>query len=438
MNKSLRVIKYLGVFVFFIVLFTFICSDILTGDSIWSYGFSHAISKGLVPYLDFNTISTPLYSFLLAIPLLIWDNLFMFVMAHSAFCTLLVYLVNKYSKNGWFLLLVLAFPIFKAFLISYNFLCLVLILLLFILENKEFKYKDFIIGIVLGLLILTKQTVGGISLIFSFILLKDFKRIGKRLVGVCIPGVIFLIYLLITGSFYNFLDLCLFGLFDFNNSNGNFNIISLISYLLLLIVFIAMILKKDIKFGYVVGSFFFVFPLFDMYHFSLFLMIFCLSFIDRFESNKYLGKVSFLVFIVLIGLNILIRSDLERGFLKVDKFECYLLDIPTKNKLEKVIRKYKEYDNAIMVGDLAMISDVSTGRDISYFDVTLKGNYGYDGTNKMIKKFDKLEDIYIFIDVERLEKVKDTTQLDYNLLKHIIKNSKEVDGVSSFKVYYKE
>ena len=32
-------------------------------DEVWCYGFAYNISKGLVPYRDFNMIITPLYSF---------------------------------------------------------------------------------------------------------------------------------------------------------------------------------------------------------------------------------------------------------------------------------------------------------------------------------------------------------------------------------------
>ena len=36
-------------------------------DEIWNYGFSYNIASGLIPYKDFNMITTPLYSMLGAV-----------------------------------------------------------------------------------------------------------------------------------------------------------------------------------------------------------------------------------------------------------------------------------------------------------------------------------------------------------------------------------
>ena len=47
----------------------------------------------------------------------------------------------------------------------------------------------------------------------------------RRGLGALIPGSIFIIYLLCTGSFIDFINLCFGGLLDFGKSNGNlFNI----------------------------------------------------------------------------------------------------------------------------------------------------------------------------------------------------------------------
>ena len=48
-------------------------------DSIWNYGYSYAISRGQVPYRDFSMVSTPLYSFVMAIGLVFWSNNLMFL-----------------------------------------------------------------------------------------------------------------------------------------------------------------------------------------------------------------------------------------------------------------------------------------------------------------------------------------------------------------------
>ena len=85
-----------------------------------------------------------------------------------------------------------------------------------------------------------------------------------------------------------------------------------------------------------------------------------------------------------------------------------------------------------------MIIDIISNRKITYFDITLKGNYGYKGTEKMITKIDNLKDVYFFIDMRSLLECLDKTQLDYKLLTTIIKTSKLVDKVDSYNIYSKE
>lgn len=442
MKKNiLTFFKYLSCFLFFLLLFTVICNDLVPYDFIWNYGFSHAIKIGEIPYLDFNTISTPLYSFIMAFFLLIWDNFLMFLITQSLLCTLFVSLLFKYlNKLAWFILLILSFPLFKAFIGTYNFLVLILILFLFILETK--KKSDLIIGLVLGLLILTKHSIGGVALITNLLFLKDIKRILKRSFGVFLPCLVFLIYLLLTKSLYKFIDLCFIGLFDFQANNGNiFNILGIISIILIILLIIKYFKTKDIKISYVIASYFLAFPLFDFYHFSMFLAIFILYFIkDIKESAAYLEKISIIILIITLTFNILIRIDTYKQlrFLKLNRFEYYLVRDYEKEKFHKLLKKYQEKENAIIVGNHAMIIDIISNRKITYFDITLKGNYGYNGTEKMITKIDNLKDVYFFIDMQSLSECLDKTQLDYKLLTTIIKKSKLVDKVDSYNIYYKK
>lgn len=442
MKKNiLTFFKYLSCFLFFLLLFTVICNDLVPYDFIWNYGFSHAIRIGEIPYLDFNTISTPLYSFIMAFFLLFWDNFFMFLITQSLLCTLFVSLLFKYlNKLAWFILLILSFPLFKAFIGTYNFLALILILFLLILETK--KKSDLKIGIVLGLLILTKHSIGGVALITNLLFLKDIKRILKRSFGVFLPCLVFFIYLLLTKSLYKFIDLCFIGLFDFQANNGNiFNILGIISIILIILLIIKYFKTKDIKISYVIASYFLAFPLFDFYHFSMFLAIFILYFIKDTNLNEvYIKKLSIIILLIVLTFNILIRIDTYKQlhFLKLNRFEYYLVKDYEKEKFHKLLKKYQEKENTIIVGNHAMIIDIISNRKITYFDITLKGNYGYKGTEKMITKIDNLKDVYFFIDMQSLLKCLDKTQLDYKLLTTIIKTSKLVDKVDSYNIYYKE
>ena len=71
-------LKYILIFIFFLIIYQFLGFANMYGDPIANYGFSHAIRNGEIPYVDFNTISTPLYAFVMSIGLYLVDNYLMF------------------------------------------------------------------------------------------------------------------------------------------------------------------------------------------------------------------------------------------------------------------------------------------------------------------------------------------------------------------------
>ena len=64
------------------------------GDEIWNYGFAYNISRGLVPYRDFNMIITPFYNFVLGFLIFIFGHHF-YVMCifNSLIITFLAFII---------------------------------------------------------------------------------------------------------------------------------------------------------------------------------------------------------------------------------------------------------------------------------------------------------------------------------------------------------
>lgn len=407
----------------------------------WNYGFSHAIAQGEIPYVDFNIIAGPLYSFVMSLGLKIWDNYLMFMIEQALLCTLFFALCFKYvGRRGWLLLPLMAFPFFKTFIGTYNFMAMLLLLYLFYLEDSN--KNDIYIGVLLGLLIFTKQTIGGVVLILNLLFLRDKGRILKRILGVSLVSILFLIYFLWTGSFLEFIDLCFLGLFDFGNNNGNYiNIYVVLSIIIILYIINYYFKNKDIKCSYVIGSFFFAFPIFDYYHFNMFFTIVALFFIKKIEiSAKYIRNFSIFLTTLILLFGILLKKDFYKDleFLEFDRFSYYLVRSNDKKEFSDVFNEYQKYDNAFMIGDCSMLFDVASNKKITYFDVPLKGNYGYNGTRKVIKRVSKMHNVVFFIDFKKFKAYGDREQLDYNLLKFVIDNSKKIDSVGDYNIYYKK
>lgn len=76
-----------------------------------------------------------------------------------------------------------------------------------------------------------------------------------------------------------------------------------------------------------------------------------------------------------------------------------------------------------MIGDCSMLFDGASNKKIRYFDVPLKGNYGYNGTRKVINRVSKMYNIVFFINYKKFGVYGNRERLDYNLLKYVIDNS---------------
>ena len=70
--KKKYIILFLIVFLLTFIFGFFFYSIYI--DEVWNYGFAYSISKGLIPYKDFNMVITPLYPFLLSFFINLFGN----------------------------------------------------------------------------------------------------------------------------------------------------------------------------------------------------------------------------------------------------------------------------------------------------------------------------------------------------------------------------
>ena len=296
-------IKYFLIFIFF--LFWNIIIQPINLDEIWNYGFAYNIYEGLIPYKDFNMVLTPFYPMVISFFFMLFgSNLLVMHIVNSLLITFMLWLIEKILKlNICVFVLILCFPLSVAFP-SYNLFLLFLFVLIICLEKNN--KSDFVIGVILGIFILTKQSVGVcLALPSIYYLFFDSKKFLKRILGIFIPCIIFLLYLLFTGSLYYFFDLCLFGMFDFVGENGKvFNIFFFL--ILIMVGFVFYKIKKDprnISNYYVLLFSSITLPLFDINHFEYFLFVFLILFLDNINvRKKELAFCSILFSIFYIGI----------------------------------------------------------------------------------------------------------------------------------------
>lgn len=428
--------KYILFFIYFLIILIVFGNN--GNDTIWNYGMAHALRIGEIPYKDFNIISTPLYAFIMSIGLNIKDTYFIFLLEQAFFCTIFISFIEKLINKKYLLVLIsFCFPIFNLLFPNYNFLVLFFLVILLYLEKN--KKSDSIIGIVLGLLFLSKHTIASFIILASIISTFNLKKGLKRLLFATIPILLFLLYLIITNSLYSFVDLSILGLFDFGKNNTSFSIFSISISLLIFIYAIYNIHKNknNIYNYYLLGSMIFVIPICDLFHIFYLICFFFIVFFLNTNINISDKRIYFtsLIFInLIIVLNIMYNysflSHIKDNHL--NKFRINLLDEKRITYVNNILKKYKSYDNRYMIAMSSMFFDIESNNKITYFDIPLHGNFGYNGIKKMKKKITNCHDSYFFLNDSG------NSQFAIELNDYIRKHYDYVGKVEDYDIYYKK
>lgn len=439
-------IKYSLIFIycFFAIVFFY---TVLRGDLYVNYGFSYAISMGEVPYVDFNLVILPFAPFLYSIFLVFSKSIIFYYLGQAFLLTLFSYFIFKILKNkAWlyFVILLLPVPMTMASVLfpGYNFLLLFLTVIIIYLEKNN--GSDYLIGILLGCLFLTKQTVGGLLCLASiYYLFSDYKKVLKRVGGFLIPVLICVLYLLFSHSLYNCFDLCFLGLFDFGHNNFYYDKYCLICFILAFIVLVFRIIKKpkDITNYYLLLFSSCVYPLIEYYHVSLFLALFFLVLLDDLNFSRDVSKHS-IVFILVISFVWTFSEFYYFNDAKIVNYHNLELSIFSSRYIESVdkLDRYleKEEKNVIyfLRGSENYFYKIRNDSFITYFDLPNYGNYGYNGTKKIIGKLDNLSDVFVVVDESLKNDSNEAQQFIKEGMDLIVKKGELVKKIDNYLIYY--
>ena len=147
-----------------------------------------------------------------------------------------------YKKMSYKAIFIYVFLLCFSAVPSYNLFCLLLFFILISLDENDCNYYAYS-SLLVSAMFLTKQTVG---ICFMIHFLYYNRNRLKSLIIFFIPIIIFFVYLLYNGAFYNFIDYCFLGMFDFSNKNSSFGIFSIFEFIFINISFI-FLLKSNFK-----------------------------------------------------------------------------------------------------------------------------------------------------------------------------------------------
>lgn len=311
-------------------------------DKLWTFHMTQKVSMGEVPYKDINIIITPLFYQMGALLFKVFGRAdFMVYSIYGAFIGgglgLLAYkLIREVAEKETesFVTTLYMLSIFLPLLLtSYNTLLLVFMLWSMYLELRKEKSEEkskynLMLGIVLGLCAATKHSVGGVVILMSIAVSilkktifkeKCLKEILLKLAGVSIVGSIYLIWLIITGAFLDFVDLAILGLLEFAEKNTGGNLFNAITAVNILTIFSMFMLVKYLNNKvarkkiiiivlYVIASCFYAIPLVNYYHVAFsgmfaVLIIMCAT-IKLFKNSPKIRMLSIiLIEMLMIGVS---------------------------------------------------------------------------------------------------------------------------------------
>lgn len=475
-------------------------------DELWNYNFAKNVADGLLPYRDFNMITFPFLPILNSAFLKLWGNeLFTMrilnVLLGSAiiFITYRIFIVLKAKRiYAFWASFTLLFTYLTLFKIDYNFFVLFLLLIILYIElcslhkntNQNMLIPhlktDLIVGLLAGLCICTKQTTG---IIISLILLghklfyihskEDFKNffriIRNRILGISLPLILLLSYLVYHQLFFEFIDYCLLGIQEFHNQipyitlfkNSSFVIRILAFFIPLFAIGVAIYLginwkkrkKTVISFYtllcYSTASCIVIFPISDTIHFMigiypfLITLIWCIYQIGttlfKGFSNKKLWQ-SYLFPILLSFIFTIVFAYPTYHYLQ--DFKVYLENIntytqfthyryiPIRNSLQNELSKMQIYfqsqNKPVYIADAtACVYRIPIDLYTKNFDMFLVGNLGKDGENKLIKQLQKEDCIVLILN----SKYKRNWQTPKKVIEYITYNMTKTGEISYFDIF---
>ena len=475
-------------------------------DELWNFNTARCIANGLTPYTQISMITTTLFPTIISIALRIFGSELIVFRACNALMgvgiLLMAYLIFKHLiKNeniSAILILILTYIYYPNFTLDYNYFVLLLFLIIeFIqlkrtekLDNKKQIYFTIGIGVLAGCAICTKHTLG--LVISAFIVISEIfisnrkdiiKNIIYKIVGICIPVLIFLLIRIMTNSLGEFIDYSILGIRTFTNSisytklleNGNWFIekgaIAIpIVIGITLIANIVLKIRKSNKYSEnmmitslaSIPMFITIYPIADKNHFLIAILpaLICLLYVIvsalkivyskiRFKIKKYILLaieyfIFFLIIVKMIQASYFFWNEYTEKLnqnIELQSELSHLTAIPQREEYTKKVVAFKNFINEkkqegynVYICDAeACAYDIPIDIYNKNYDMFLKGNIGKDGENGIIEQIkNSPKSIYIIKNKNQtLNWQTPTAVIDY-----IRNNLSEGEKILNFVAYY--
>ena len=503
-SKDFILFIFIAVMVFSIIAI----NPISNLDEIWNYNTARAITQNLIPYKDISMITTPLLPMITALFLkLIANEVIVSRVLASVLWGGVLFSIFKILKllikeeNTCLIITALLGLLFRdCYCIDYNILSLMFSLIILYIELKnidkphfENNKTDFLIGILAGLTVCTKQSIGAILAIivvgYKIIFVqnkKEFieylKTAFKRIIGILIPIILVLIYLIVTNSLQDFINYAVLGISTFsnkipyaklmNNDKKEIQILSRIKPFILLAMAVLTIViqnkKKKENIGnidnkiltmliYSLSAIIIMYPISDEIHFLiastitfiglayiLYLLGIAIYNKINLQSKKKIYKITSLMISIIAIAFIAVRGiENITEYTKQEKNETieHYKNIQISEYLQErineidnfILEQEKENKKVYILDAEAAIYMIPINNYNKDYDMFLKGNIGKDGQEGQIQKIKQKETNEIIL--IRKRNLQSNWQTPTDVIDYVRENLEFTGEVSIYEVY---
>ena len=503
-SKDFILFIFIAVMVFSIIAI----NPISNLDEIWNYNTARAITQNLIPYKDISMMTTPLLPMITALFLkLIANEVIVSRVLASVLWGGVLFSIFKILKllikeeNTCLIITALLGLLFRdCYCIDYNILSLMFSLIILYIELKnidkphfENNKTDFLIGILAGLTVCTKQSIGAILAIivvgYKIIFVQNKKEFieylkiaFKRIIGILIPIILVLIYLIVTNSLQDFINYAVLGISTFsnkipyaqlmNNDKKEIQILSrIMPFILLAMAVLTIVLqnkKKKENIGnidnkiltmliYSLSTIIIMYPISDEIHFLiagtitfiglayiLYLLGITIYNKINLQSKKKIYKITSLMILIIAIAFIAVRGiENITEYIKQEKNETieHYKNIQISEYLQErineidnfILEQEKENKKVYILDAEAAIYMIPINNYNKDYDMFLKGNIGKDGQEGQIQKIKQKETNEIIL--IRKRNLQSNWQTPTEVVNYVRENLEFMGEVSIYEVY---
>ena len=461
-------------------------------DELWNFSFVYKMTNGYTIYKDLNVITTPMFHYLGEIIMKIFGNNYIsFRIYNILILSSLITIIYNFLKklkikkiNAYiYILIILVWALIKKVAVigaSYNFLCLVFVILGICLELNENnkKINKIYKGLIMFCIFMTKQNVWFlyiIALTVSYLIKIKRKEIQIKeiiknliLVGISfsIPLIIFILYLYINDSLNDFISYCFMGVREFGSKNKIFYINSIpyiLASLIGIIISVILIRIKNVNekikqinlktIPFQVIMLLWAYPIIDSYHtgcgslISILIIfynlhnIFIIEFINKTKFYKIEKMIICIVSIFLVLYNIwyldcYINSKNISKFM-IEPYKNIYISTESQKKITNICNYIKENNkNNIEVKLISCDANIYMNilnKNNKNLDLPFLGNLGENGEERLINEIKNLKKGTKILLNNKLKCYQESDKVK----KFIVENYNKIGEIEDFDIYEK-